>query len=85
MDKNNRLQLLRARANIRLPLSESAAETLESIKRDDPDLGGEDVGVIFEADDVRKDDSARVEDESEVNTELISPLMREAVECLPQS
>lgn len=85
MDKTNRLQLLKARASIRLTLSEAAAETLESIKRDDPDLGGEDVGVIFEPDDVRKDDSARVEDESEVNTELISPLMRDAVECLPQS
>lgn len=80
---NNRLNLIRERAKARLPLSEKAASILEELKAEDPDIGGQaPIGEILPPDDVTLENAPLVtDDESEVNTKLISPLMREAVDA----
>lgn len=80
MQKNNRLQIIRDRAKVRLPLSEQGAATLEELRKEDPDLGGEAFGEILPPDNVKREKPPRTEDESEANTEEISPLMRAAME-----
>lgn len=82
MNKNERLEFLRTRAKARVPLSEKAASILEELKAEDSDLGGQAPAVdILPPDDVTKENAPlETDDESEVNTDLISPLMRKAVE-----
>lgn len=82
MNKNERLEFLRTRAKARVPLSEKAASILEELKTEDADLGGQAPGEILPPDDVRQENAPlATDDESEVNTSLISPLMREAVDA----
>lgn len=80
MDSTNRIQYLKNRWKNRwktpLPLSTKAAEILEEIKAEDKDLGGEAFGEILQPDSVRIKEAFQTEDESEENTQEISPYMR---------
>ncbi len=79
MTKLDRLQYLKTRGKSVVPLSESAAERLELLKKEDSDLGGVCAAYADLApDSVKLElDNSEAEDESELNTALISPFMRE--------
>jgi hypothetical protein len=82
MDSQTRLKLIRERAKQRLPLSESAAETLAEIRKEDSELGGiVDFATVLASESIVKD-SIENEDESDENVELISPLMRKACDMV---
>jgi len=82
VDKQARLELIRSRAKNPIPLSEEAAQTLETIRREDSDLGGiAPCGEVLAPDNVKTNVVEMDVDESEVNVTLISPLMREACAC----
>lgn len=80
MTKDERLNHLRARAKARPALSENAAATLEQLRKDDPDLGGETFGEVLPPEKIKRDRPPRTEDESELNTEVVSPAMLAAME-----
>jgi hypothetical protein len=81
LTKSERLDYIRKRAASPMPLSRDAAAVLESIREEDKELGGlAPVGEVLAPDRVRLEERHETEDESERNTELISPLMRVACE-----
>lgn len=81
MTKEERRNMLKEAAKRRLPLSEQAAATLETLRKEDPDLGGEVFGEVLPPENVKREKPPRTEDEeNEFNTEEISPLMRAAME-----
>ncbi len=78
MNKSQRLEYMRSRLASRIPLSERAAEVMEELQAEDSDLGVATFGECLAPDDVRKENGPlETEDESEYNTRLISPSMRE--------
>jgi len=79
MDKTARLQLIRNTVHRRPRLTDKGAEIIEEIRKDEPDLPGIDTAGVLPPDDIASAPSFEVEDESELDTETISPLMREAV------
>ncbi len=79
MNLNSRLQLIRQRASHNLPLSDAAALLLDTLRKEDSDLGGvAPCGEILAPDSVRVDVAEEPEDENLLDTQLISPLMRQA-------
>ncbi len=77
MNKADRLNLIRQAAKRRPALTESTSALIEELRNEDPDLGGVAYGETLAADSVRVRTVEEVEDESEENTELVSPFMRE--------
>lgn len=72
--------MIRERAKARPQLTEDGASTLETLRKEDPDLGGDTVGEILPPENVKREKPPRTDDENEPNTEEISPLMRAATE-----
>jgi hypothetical protein len=70
------------RAKTRLKLSETAAASLDEIKKADPDIGEADAfGEVLPPDNVKEKRPERTQDEeNDINTEEISPLMRAAID-----
>lgn len=80
MDKQTRLNMIREAVKRRPALTEQGAEFIEQAREEDPDLGGVVVGVL-PPEDVRQESPPTNEDEeNDLNTEEISPLMRAATE-----
>lgn len=81
MTKTERLALIRERAKAGPRLSDAAASILESLKAEDEDLGGPATfGETIAPDAIDVPAPVTVEDESEVETKIISPLMRNALD-----
>lgn len=79
MTKSERLDYIRKRAMSPLPMTTEAASTLETLKQEDPDLGGPaSHGETIPAPRRIHVDRVSVEDESEIETDVISPAMRAA-------
>lgn len=78
MNTTERLALIKARAKVKPALSVEASKTLEEIMKEDETLGVSNAyGECIAADDVEKEEKGEEgEDESELNTSLISPGMR---------
>lgn len=76
MDKTERLNLIRNAALRRPRLTGKGAEFLEELHKEEPDLPGVDVAGVLPPERIEREDTVTIEDESELNTETISPLMR---------
>ena len=76
----SRLQMIRNAAKGRPALSEKGSALLEELRKEDPDLGaGEVFGEVLAPENVKREAPPRTDDEeNEINTEEISPLMRAA-------
>jgi hypothetical protein len=77
MNKESRLALIRSAFKRKPALTEQASAIIEELQKEDADLGGvASYGECLAADNVKV---SRIEsdDESEANTEIVSPFMRE--------
>lgn len=77
MDKHSRLSLLRERAKARPALSPVAADILEAVRNEDPDLGSTDAAGVLAPDEIERAERFETEDENEANLSELSPSMRE--------
>lgn len=80
MDKTERLEYIRKLARGRPKLTAKAAEFLTALREEEPDTPVKDVAGALPPEEVEYKRRVENEDESELNTETISPLMREAVD-----
>lgn len=86
MNKSERRNFIKTRASARLQMSASAAETLDKIRAEDPDLGGVVVVGVIAPEPVNLIRLRSDDDESETpNSDLLSPAMRELSESCSMS
>jgi len=78
MNKADRLNLIRSAFKRKPALTEQASAIIEELQKEDADLGGvASYGECLAADNVKVSRVESDDDESEANTEIVSPFMRE--------